>query len=252
MVLLTKPLFNVAIYRYRFSPSLLSIFLVLLLLPCLIRLGFWQLQRAAEKQHLQNIYQARSQAAPIDLVATKKIPYDLQYYSAIVTGVFDNAHQFLLDNKIYQHRIGYEVLTPFILQSGTTAILVNRGWIPQEKSRNHLPVIKPVVGEVTIQGFISVPPAKSFRLGNQIVTNIVTWPQQLQYIDFKQVTMATHHSFLPFVLLLKSNQLYGFQRDWSPMNLKVSMHYGYAFQWFSLAVTLFLIFIIVNTRHDKN
>lgn len=246
--MLTKPLFNLVIFRYHFAPSLLSILLLLLILPLLFRLGIWQLDRAAEKKYLQNIYNARIQAAPIQLADANNSTKDLQYYSALVTGVFDNAHQFLLDNKVYQHQVGYEVLTPFILRTGDKAILVNRGWIPQGKSRNQLPEIKPILGEVTLQGLINMPPKKSFQLGNQMSINEIAWPRQLQQIDFAQISASTHYAFFPFVLLLKADQLYGFKRDWSPMNFKVSVHYGYAFQWFALATTLVFIFIIVNTH----
>ena len=57
-----------------FRPGLLPSILVLLLLPGLIALGFWQLARAEEKRELLAAHQARQIAAPISLSELERYP----------------------------------------------------------------------------------------------------------------------------------------------------------------------------------
>ena len=45
---------------YRFKPGLVPSLMVLLLLPIFIRLGFWQLDRAEQKQTIQRDYERRA------------------------------------------------------------------------------------------------------------------------------------------------------------------------------------------------
>ena len=45
---------------YRFKPGLVPSLVVLLLLPIFIRLGFWQLDRAEQKQTMQQDYEHRA------------------------------------------------------------------------------------------------------------------------------------------------------------------------------------------------
>jgi surfeit locus 1 family protein len=244
---LVKPLFSFG--NYYFSPTWLPTLVTLLLLPLLISLGFWQLDRAVQKRALQHDYQARSLIKPLNLNQLKELPKDLRFYAAQMTGHFDNTHQFLLDNKIYQHRMGYQVLTPFILKNSNKTILINRGWIAQGSDRAHLPDIKPVVGEVTLNGIVTVPDAKAFTLGHN--TENLTWPQRIEKIDLNKMTDKLGYKFFSFIVLLNSKEPYGFVRDWSPFNNNVAVHYGYAFQWFALATTLLIIFIVVNTHRKK-
>src|SRR5437879_9544516 len=57
-----------------------------------------------------------------------------------VTGRLEAARQFLLDNRSYRGRSGYEVLTPFT-RAGAAVLLVDRGWVPFSGSRARLPDI---------------------------------------------------------------------------------------------------------------
>src|SRR5437764_14256300 len=57
-----------------------------------------------------------------------------------VTGRLESARQFLLDNRTYRERAGYEVLTP-LARAGAAVLLVDRGWVPFSGSRARLPDI---------------------------------------------------------------------------------------------------------------
>lgn len=237
--------------NYAFTPSWQAILATLILLPLLIALGFWQLDRAAQKQQTAALYALRTHTAPIDLNSAQKISGDLNFFPAQLTGHFDNKHSALLDNQFYQHQLGYQVLTPFILKNNHRVVLINRGWVAQSKTRTQPPQIPAVNGTVTVRGLIKVPDSKTFSLDSQLENT--HWPLRLETITLSRMNAVTGYHFMPFIILLDINQSYGFTRDWAPINSKIAMHYGYAFQWFALALTLLIIFIAVNLKktHDS-
>src|SRR5690606_34163210 len=93
--------------QYRFDWKLTLLYV--LLLPLLLRLGFWQLSREQEKLDLLAVYDSRQQQAPVDL-QTLDPAEDLQYRQVEFSGQADNDHVFLLDNRIVGGQVGYEVL----------------------------------------------------------------------------------------------------------------------------------------------
>lgn len=231
--------------QYRFKPRLIPTIAVLLLLPLLISLGLWQLRRAEEKYIILTNLEQGSQAALITLDAKPEhfSPKDLA--RATITGHFDNQHYFLLDNKIEQHQVGYQVLSPFITTSGLR-LLVNRGWIAPGDSRQQLPAIQPIDGEVTLSGVVAYP-KKMFTLGETLETSN-SWPKRLQTIDFVVINGILPDPIVNYVLLLDADAAHGFVLHWQFINMPPAKHTAYAWQWFSLALTLVILFVVTNTR----
>src|SRR5690606_5018678 len=132
-----------ALGRYRFDWKLTL--MCLLLLPLLLRLGFWQLSREEEKRELQALYEERLQRLPVPLESLDA-GSDLQYVPVSIQGRFDNSRYFLLDNRVHEGRVGYEAIVPFLSSSGLV-VFVNRGWLPGTGDRQRLPVLDAVEGE---------------------------------------------------------------------------------------------------------
>lgn len=234
---------NFHIKNYYFSTHLLPFLGFISLFSLLISLGFWQIHRGIEKQQRQIKFAQQQQAKPIRLNSLTRLTHKQVYSPIIAEGHFDNKHNFLLDNKSYHYHIGYEVLTPLILKDGTT-ILVNRGWIPLGQNRSTLPLIKPIIGNISIKGLL-LWPQKTFTL-NQIVEK--DWPRRLQTLtpEFLQ-----QNHFKPFIILIDKLQPYSFIPLWRPVaSLLASRHYGYALQWFALSITLCIAFLLVHTSHE--
>jgi len=40
----------------------------------------------------------------------------------------------------------------------------------------------------------------------------------------------------------------GFVRNWPPPGERITMHLGYAYQWFGFALTLLVIYIVLNVK----
>jgi surfeit locus 1 family protein len=239
---------------FDFRPSLWPSLATLVLLPVLIGLGQWQLERAAWKQGLVDAHAARigEPARPLrSLLATFTSGADLEYRQVTAQGVYDLDHQLLLDNQIYQGAAGYHVLTPLRLEGagpGDAWVLVNRGWVPLGDSRKRLPAVTGPSGPVFVRAMIRLPPEKIFRL--EAVEEAGTgWPQVIQQLEIGPIGQRLGHPLLPLVLLLNPEDSQGFVRDWKPVyGITPDKHRAYAAQWFTLALVLLLIYIGVNTH----
>lgn len=232
--------------QYRFAPKWYFVILTLCLCALFIRLGYWQLQRAAEKENLQATFSERLHLPPLSLDEILK-KEDRIYYPVQIKGHYDNAHTIVLDNKIHAHQVGYEVLTPLIIAKNQPILLINRGWIPATATRNVLPAIPQIIGEQTVLGYVYITPGKSFSLGSA-VENTETWPLRMQVLDIPLLKNKWQQSIYPFVLLLAPDAKSDFVRDWQPIATPAQKHRGYAVQWFAFAFVLVIIFIVLNIR----
>ncbi|HEY1491430.1 MAG TPA: SURF1 family cytochrome oxidase biogenesis protein, partial [Steroidobacteraceae bacterium] len=75
-----------------------------------VRLGFWQWDKGQERER-QWAHFARGAEVLVDLDDGATAPIAL-YQRVRASGTLDGGHQFLLDNRSYRGRPGYEVLTP--------------------------------------------------------------------------------------------------------------------------------------------
>lgn len=224
-----------------------TIFLVLLL-PVLISLGFWQLDRAKQKEQLLRKYQAALSLQPIKLPRASEQWMKLHYHPVTFQGFYDNDHTLFLDNKLYQHRVGYHVLTPVVLEN-KRRILVDRGWIPLQ-NRAVLPQLPRIIHKQTITGFIEIPNPKPFLLSHRMESD--GWPRRIQAIEMSRIKIDNQQIDYPVIVLLAPSAKFGFVRDWQPVatNMPPARHIAYAVQWFSLALTLTVIFLVVNLKRQ--
>lgn len=222
--------------------------LVLVLLPIMLRLGFWQLAREAEKEQLQSIYTERQQQAAVAL-QTVDSSGDLQYLQVLFEGQYDNAHVFLLDNKIYQGQVGYEVIVPFTTDSGLV-VFVNRGWIAQAGERSRLPLPAVIEQRVAVNGSVYVPVGEQLILGD--IEPGPQWPKVVQSLDVDELARLTGLSadmhWFPYSVRLGEGAAGILERNWSVISTTPEKHRGYAVQWFAMATALILLYLHYSFR----
>lgn len=234
-----------------FSPGLWPSIATLLLLPGMIWLGIWQLERAAWKQGLVETHDASIHLAPVSLAWMLDAEEVAEYRPVAASGHYDLEHQLLLDNKTYRGHAGYHVLTPLRLKDHE-AVLVNRGWVPLGKSRAVLPELPGPEGEVLAEGIVKLPSEKLFRLGSAEEAH-EGWPQVIQQLELVQLEQRLGYRLLPVILLLDKADGHGFVRDWKPAyDVPPDKHRAYAMQWFTLALVLLLIYLGVNSKRISN
>jgi cytochrome oxidase assembly protein ShyY1 len=146
------------VYRFLLSRQWVILTLVaLLLVPTMIRLGFWQLHRHDHRQALNKLMNDSLAAQPLPAESLTSVGGTVQhtdlYRRVTAQGHFDTAHELVVRRRTNtDDEVGYHVLTPFVLHDGRT-LLVNRGWIASPASQTAFPKIPaPAPGEITITG----------------------------------------------------------------------------------------------------
>ena len=237
--------------KLEFKASFLPTLITILLLYILVSLGLWQLDRADEKAHLEQLVKQRSEQSPIQLGDAPVSKSDRMYLPVFVRGRFDPDRQILLDNQVLNHQAGYQVYTPLLRDQGPV-VLIDRGWIAQGRSRAELPDISlsDPGTEETLQGVLITPPAAPLVLAEN-VNNFQQWPAVSQFIDFAEVESALGQVVYPMVIKLDQNNRFALHQQAIRFNMTSDKHLGYAFQWFALALTLTIIYFVVNTKREK-
>src|ERR1041385_3320684 len=123
---------------YSFRPRLWALALAAAACAAGIALGNWQSRRAEEK-----------------LAAAA----ELEKKRVSLRGVFRPELTVLLDNKIHNHRPGYEAVTPLRLED-STYVLVDRGWFELGAKEPAAPA-----GPVRIEGIALARLPHALRLG---------------------------------------------------------------------------------------
>lgn len=227
--------------------SLLSLVFILLFTA----LGFWQLSRAQEKTALLEVYQKRAEIGPLSSKDLER-PNDWRFYQLKLEGTYDESHTILLDNKIFNGKVGYEVYTPFTAKGLAQPILVDRGFIPIGVSRDQLPAIpKTAKGTITIQGILNTPPT-FVSLGGDMSDGKIQWPLRVEYIHLNKISQLLNISSLyPYVLSLNPESPSALQVKWQILTIDPNKNKGYAVQWFALALTLLIISVYLNRTPGK-
>jgi surfeit locus 1 family protein len=72
------------------------------------------------------------------------------------------------------------------------------------------------------------------------------WPRVVQYPRFEELRCLLGEDLVEGLLWLNPGEPHGFRREWVSNEFPPERHYGYALQWFALAATLLVLFIVVN------
>lgn len=214
---------------------------VLLLTPACIAAGFWQLDRAVQKQALQDEYDRRSRAPVLAIEPTLQNADDLRFRRVQVQGRYEPDRQVLVENRVHRGRPGYHVITPVRIGGSDVRVLVNRGWVPLGRSREEPPAIETPAGVVTVTGVATVPSTGGFRL--ELKDPPPGWQRLWLYFDVPRYRAAVDFPVQPVVILMDPQvEAGGFVREWARLEAGIAVHHGYAFQWFMLALTLLVLY----------
>jgi surfeit locus 1 family protein len=214
----------------------------------LISLGRWQLRRADEKRVLFDSFAAGTDATRLIDLGTPRLP---RYQHIEASGHYDQARQILIDNMVNADRAGYFVITPFALTGGGW-VLVNRGWVPLGASRADRPAIAVAGDTRRVRGRADNLPSPGIQLGTKatlappypVVAAFPTHAELAQLLGESSWTKATD------LVLLDPAESDGYVRSWAPPGFPPMRHIGYAVQWFALALTLLVIYVVTNLRRD--
>ena len=214
------------------------------------RLGWWQWDRAAQKQAIQAAIDARASmpvAGAADLAATVRAGgVGLLNRQVVVHGRWLADRTVYLDNRVMNTRPGFIVVTPLAWQGGV--VLVQRGWVARDAAdRTRLPALATPGGEVTVRGRVAPPPSRLYEFSAAASGPI------RQNLDLDAFARETGLALLPVSVLEQGGPEAdpALVRDWLRPAADAHKNYGYAAQWWGLAlliVGLYVWYQVVRPR----
>ena len=211
--------------------------------------GNWQLDRAHQKEVLQQAYDRGASDAPVRLTAAPVRMEDLRMSRVEVEGEFVPSGQVLLDNKTRNGVAGYEVVMPLKIGGSSMHVLVNRGWIAAGPERTRLPWIKTPETIVKVTG-MAIVPGRFLEL-SKVEESGPVW----QNLTIARYVARTGLQVQPLVVQQQDDPHDGLQRSSERPDFGIARHYGYAVQWFSfcgLIIFLYVFFHVKRSRSKKN
>lgn len=236
-------MFSVTGFKYRFTPSWQMFFLACLVAGLFMRLGFWQLQRAEEKRNMLATQHAMTIQKPVSWKISDSMPE--QYQLLKIEGKF-LPPILLLDNQHIHHQFGYDVISPLLLADGRV-VLVDRGWVSGDVSRQTFPEVSLSTGTIKLVGSVFYPSSKTWVLGpslEQIKSDLAI----IELFDMSLISQFLHKSVYPFIIRLGREEQNGFTRKWPVVAMLPERHVAYALQWFALALVVVILFVVHNMK----
>jgi len=232
-----------------FAPSIALTLLALLVCAAFVRLGFWQWDRWRTSEAARAGFARGADAAqPLSARTLEEVA---KFQRVSVAGHLDGAHQFLLDNRSYQGRPGYEVLTPLVRADGRV-LLVDRGWVPFTGSRARLPDVSlPGAPLVVLTGRAADLPSAGLALGRAPPAGAGPWPRVTSFPEPAQLARALGAPLGARILLLDPAAPFGFVRDWQPPGMSPLRHLSYAIQWWCLAALVLAVWLVLALRSRR-
>jgi cytochrome oxidase assembly protein ShyY1 len=207
----------------------------LIFIAAFVSLSLWQLDRAAEKEALLELFEGD---APYRRATSFE---SLEEFDRIqLDGRFLTERQILIDNIVLNSRPGYYVITPFKPNSNHPLLLVNRGWVRKTGSAGEIPPLGVDEQMRTVRGLVGHLPRVAIRPGKAFEGS-ASWPRVAVYPTRDEISAELDESLLPLLLLLAPDEEDGYVRQWKPNVSGPMTHYGYAFQWFAMAMAVVAI-----------
>lgn len=231
--------------RWRAAGLLIPLLMTAIMLPVLIGLGAWQLERKAWKEDLIARLAAGRTAEPVslkDVWQRYQNGDNVEYVRVRVTGVFDHGSERYVYAPREQSQ-GFDVYTA--LRSEDGVVYVNRGWVP-DKLRD--PVSRAqgqLAGPVTVTGLARLPEVKGMFTpeddpkGNR-------WYRRDPPAFAASGDMGNNLPVAPFAIDAEVEPVNpGGWPKATPTEIRLSnRHLEYVLTWWGLAATLIVVFAL--------
>ena len=226
----------------------LSTVVVFISIVIMCGLSIWQVQRGLEKQQRLDMIKKvnAKRLMSLDDVESLSVSQDLL---VTLVGKPVIARVFLLDNRIRNSVVGYEVLVPVNTQSGT--VVVNMGWVKAERYRQQLPPLELTEQEVFLEGRVSHPSVNP--MVKETLLEVDTWPAVIQAVDMEKLSQWLGQSIKPYLIVATDDTFPHLDKLWKPVVMPPEKHYAYALQWLCLAIAAFVVSRqLKNSRRKQN
>lgn len=217
-----------------------------LLVAVLLKLGVWQLDRAAFKQHQLESAAARRSAPALRIeTLSLGIPEAIDGLNVSLSGRYIPEKSVLLVNRMHNGQLGFEVISPFRLDSGKFVVMVSRGWLPAGYQGQPATSIVPPGGEIMLTGTVHINPPNSFFRRRPILQP--DWPLKLHQVDPGELARHFELPVFPYPVWLQADNPGSEIAYWPQKTAQPERSTAYAYQWFGMAVIVLVLTIINGT-----
>ena len=211
-----------------------------------ISAGQWQMRRAAQKEAIEQRMTERAVAPAVALTEEPVAPQEAEYRKIIVAGEFMPQWTVYLDNRPHNGVAGLYVVMPMRIAGSDMHVLVMRGWTPRDPAdRFRIPDIATPAGSVQIEGIARQKAGQLLQLGEAP-------PLQpgaiVQNVEIDAYAKASGLKLQPFLIEQTSDTGDALVRDWPRPSVGIDKHLGYAFQWYGLAATALIFYLVTGFR----
>lgn len=237
--------------RRRFRPTLWATICTVVSLAILIALGTWQVQRLFWKEGEIEKRQTRVSAPAVPLPESFPDPAEMEFTRVRLQGRFLHDEEFYLGARTDNGRVGYHIVTPFAL-ADSRVILVDRGWVPENRRDPASRAEGQLAGEVTIEGLLRTGGWKGLdfaRPPNKPEERFYFWldlPVMAEGVEEGPVITEAYvdavASEVPGGLPIGGQTLIQMKND----------HLEYAITWYSFAVILAVIWFLYSYRREED
>jgi cytochrome oxidase assembly protein ShyY1 len=245
------------VYRFLLTRQWVILTLIaLVLIPVMIRLGFWQLHRHESRvaQNTQIADALSRKPEPVERLTSPghAITEAEKYHRVTARGTFDTAHEVVVRRRTNaDQEVGFHVLTPFVLDDGRV-LLVNRGWIPANGPQTVFPKIPaPTRGETTVTGRL-MPDETTAASGIKNIKGLP--PRQVMLINSRQQTTSLGKPVLGGYIEMTAPAPRGGSPELiaPPNDTDIGPHMAYAIQWwlFSAGVPVGWVILVRRERQE--
>ncbi|MFI9549640.1 SURF1 family protein [Streptomyces sp. NPDC052016] len=246
-------------YRFLLSRQWVILTLVaLLLIPTMIRLGFWQMHRYDERTARNQLVSDALTAQPVPVEKLTSpghtVTTDQRYRSVTAEGRFDPDREVVVRRRVNaDEEVGFHVLTPFVLTDGKV-LLVNRGWIPADgPSQTAFPAVPaPPAGTVTVTGRL-MPDETTAASGIKDLKGLPD--RQVMLINSEQEAQRLDARVLGGYVVQTAPEPKGEtpQLIGRPGNEDAALNFAYAIQWwlFAACVPVGWVILVRRERRDR-
>ncbi|MDE1464212.1 SURF1 family protein [Spartinivicinus poritis] len=217
-----------------------------------VMLGVWQVSRAYEKERLESAFINKSIGDPVEFgqVVKEISSYkekDINYQHVKLTGQYIKNKHLLLDNQIVNGKPGFNVISAFLTKNNQY-VLVDRGWLGPVIKRDKIPEIPEDNQQLELTGLLFNKLTKPFLLAKDSLSS--DWPKIIQALDREQLK-SIYNLDKFYLLRLNTPQAGSFIPHYKPININPEKHWGYAIQWFSIALIILILFVRFLLKNAK-
>ena len=234
-------------------------FFALLVIAIGCSAGIWQLNRANTKialaAHLLDrqqmpILNVNAELWTLDEVSERRMIARGQYIPGAAIWLDNRPRPIPAGGEANAAQAGFYLMMPLRLDGRNEIIWINRGWAPRNnENRESLPPINTPAKVVNVEGIAFAHPGKVYELGSSKPSVDIGKPRIEQNFHLEDEAKLHAWSQSPFILReVQSGADDGLLREWAPLTNGVDRHYAYAFQWFALAFSGFLFWLITGLR----